>query len=180
VDNIPRDWIARMKTSIRKLAPVFNTNRMVKDYAEKFYLPADQRGRKLAANGMERSIALAKVKEKLRQKWGGVKVIGVHQSGNGHYRVGDNMLVEALVDLPEIDPSEVTVQLFAGPITATGQLGNGQVLKMEHSKHIANDRHMFSGRIDCRLSGRQGFAVRVLPGNADLATPFEPGLISWN
>jgi starch phosphorylase len=179
-DNIPREWIGRMKNSIRKLAPVFNTNRMVRDYAEKFYIPADARGRKLAANGMERSIALAKIKEKLRQKWAGVKVVGVHQSGNGHYRVGDNMLVEALVDLPEIDPAEVTVQLFAGPITATGQLGSAQVLKMDHSKHLANDRHMFSGQIDCRISGRQGFAVRVLPGNADLATPFEPGLISWN
>ena len=29
-----------MKNCMRKLAPVFNTNRMVQDYAEKFYIPA--------------------------------------------------------------------------------------------------------------------------------------------
>ncbi len=45
VDNIPREWIARMKNCMRKLAPVFNTNRMVREYTEKFYIPADVRGR---------------------------------------------------------------------------------------------------------------------------------------
>jgi hypothetical protein len=39
---------------------------------------------------------------------------------------------------------------------------------------------MYTGAIDCRASGRHGFAIRVLPGNSDMATPFEPGLILWN
>jgi hypothetical protein len=39
---------------------------------------------------------------------------------------------------------------------------------------------VFVGKIDCRTSGRQGFAIRVLPGYQDMATPFEPGLIIWN
>jgi hypothetical protein len=51
---------------------------------------------------------------------------------------------------------------------------------MQYTKELAPGRHVFTGRIDCRTSGRQGFAVRILPGNADLATPFEPGLIIWN
>jgi starch phosphorylase len=179
-DNIPRDWIARMKNCMRKLAPVFNTNRMVKEYAERFYVPANQRGARLAADGLKRSIELAHAKDHLRQKWGGIKIIGVHCSGNGHYQVGDSMEVEAMIDLPDIDPAEVTVQLYAGPITATGQIGSPSLLNMTHSKLIANGRHLFAGKIDCRVSGRQGFAVRVLPGNPDLATPFEPGLIVWN
>jgi hypothetical protein len=36
------------------------------------------------------------------------------------------------------------------------------------------------GKIDCRTSGRHGFAIRILPGTADLAMPFEPGLLIWN
>jgi glycogen phosphorylase len=180
VDNVPRDWIARMKTCMRKLAPVFNTNRMVREYAEKFYIPADGRGRRLEANNLERSINLAKAKEMLRQRWGAIKIVGVHVTGNGHYRVGENVQVEALIDLPDIDPREIAVELYAGPITATGGIGEPKVLQMNHTKQIAGARHVFSGQIECGTSGRQGFAVRVLPGNADLATPFEPGLISWN
>ncbi len=67
----------------------------------------------------------------LRQRWGGIKVVGVHVGGNGHYRVGENMQVEALVDLPDIDPREVAVELYAGPITATGQIGAAKVLAHE-------------------------------------------------
>jgi starch phosphorylase len=180
VDNIPRDWIARMKMCMRKLAPVFNTNRMVRDYTEKFYIPADMRGRDLAADNLDRSIKLAKAKEMLRQRWGGVKIVGVHVAGNGHYRVGENMQVEALVDLPNVDPREVSVELYAGPITATGEIGAPKILRMDYTKQIAGARHVFSGQIECRTSGRQGFAVRVLPGEPDMATPFEPGLIAWN
>ena len=180
VDNVPREWISRMKNCMRRLAPMFNTNRMVKDYAEKFYLPAFTRGQALAADGMARSISLAHAKDHLRQKWGGIRVVGVHTSGNGHYKVGQNMQVEAMVDLPEIDPKELAVQLYAGPISATGQIEQPQALVMEYVRQIAPNRHLFAGRIDCRSSGRQGFAIRVLPGHPDMATPFEPGLIIWN
>jgi len=180
VDNVPREWIGQMKNCMRKLVPAFNTNRMVRDYTEKFYVPSDARGRILVANNLERSIALAKAKDILRSRWGGVKVVGVHVAGNGHYRVGENMQVEALIDLPDIDPKEIAVELYAGPISATGQIGAPKVLRMNHSKEVGGPRHVFSGQIECRSSGRQGFAVRVVPGNVDLATPFEPGLIAWN
>jgi len=70
--------------------------------------------------------------------------------------------------------------MYAGPITATGEIGAPKILPMSYSKQIAGARHVFSGQIECRASGRQGFAVRVLPGDADMATPFEPGLIAWN
>ena len=39
-DGLPGEWIARMKESIRTLAPQFGTRRMVKEYVEKFYAPA--------------------------------------------------------------------------------------------------------------------------------------------
>jgi len=180
VDNIPRDWIARMKACMRKLAPVFNTNRMVRDYAEKFYLPAAIRGQKLAADGLARAKNLAHAKDHLRGRWGAIKIVGVHTSGNGHYRVGENMQVEALVELPGIEPAELQVQLYAGTVNATGQIEEPRTLVMEHTKLIANDRHLFTGAIECRTSGRHGFAIRILPGSPDMATPFEPGLILWN
>jgi starch phosphorylase len=180
VDNIPREWIARMKNCMRKLGPVFNTNRMVKDYAEKFYIPSDQRGRQLSADGLTRAIKLASAKDHLRQKWGGIKIVGVHTSGNGHYKVGDAMQVEALIDMPDIAPAEVTVQVYCGPISATGHIDSPAPVTMDHSKTLAANRHLYSGTIPCKSSGRHGFAIRILPGSPDLATSFEPGLILWN
>jgi starch phosphorylase len=39
-DGLPGDWIGMMKESIRTLAPQFSVRRMVKEYAERLYLPA--------------------------------------------------------------------------------------------------------------------------------------------
>ncbi|MGH7177437.1 MAG: alpha-glucan family phosphorylase [Tepidisphaeraceae bacterium] len=180
IDNVPREWIARMKNCMRRLAPVFNTNRMVRQYAEQFYGPSMIRGRELGADGLARAVALAHTKDSLRSKWGGIKIVGVHTSGNGHYKVGDSMQVEALLDLAGIDPGDVHVQLVSGAISGGGEIEDPQILEMAHSKQMAPGRHVYTGRVDCRTSGRQGFALRIVPGTKDLVTPFEPGLITWN
>jgi starch phosphorylase len=38
-DGLPGEWLARMKESIRTLAPQFSTRRMVKEYLDRLYLP---------------------------------------------------------------------------------------------------------------------------------------------
>jgi len=152
----------------------------VREYAEKFYLPAKQRGEMLGADGLARSIVLAGAKDGLRGKWGGIRIVAIQSSGNGHYKVGQSMQVDAMLDLPGIDPREVTVQLYCGPINATGEIENPQVLTMNHVREMAPGRHLFAGSVNCSTSGRQGYAVRIVPGLPDQATEFEPGLISWN
>jgi starch phosphorylase len=42
-DDTPRAWVRLMKEAIRTAVPVFCTRRMVKDYTEKFYVPAARR-----------------------------------------------------------------------------------------------------------------------------------------
>ncbi len=41
-DGLPGDWLARMKESIRTLAPQFSMRRMVKEYLDRMYLPIMQ------------------------------------------------------------------------------------------------------------------------------------------
>jgi starch phosphorylase len=180
VDNLPREWIGRMKNCMRRLVPFFNTNRMVQNYTEMAYIPAFERGEKLAANSLARAVGLAHAKDTLRGRWRNIRIVGVHTSGNGHFKVGDQMQVEALVDTPNVDPKELQVQLYCGRINATGEIEQPQAVSMQYVKPMAPERHLYIGRLDCRTSGRQGFAIRIVPGGEDFATPFEPGLITWN
>ena len=39
-DYTPRGWLRLVKESIRSLAPVFSTHRMVKEYTTEMYVPA--------------------------------------------------------------------------------------------------------------------------------------------
>jgi starch phosphorylase len=43
-DGLPSGWIARVKASMRRLCPYYNTDRMVTEYVERFYLPAARAG----------------------------------------------------------------------------------------------------------------------------------------
>ena len=44
-DGLPSEWIARIKESIRTLAPQFSTRRMVKEYVTSMYAPAMESAR---------------------------------------------------------------------------------------------------------------------------------------
>jgi starch phosphorylase len=37
--GIPREWIQRIRRSMMTLVPQFSTDRMVKEYTRKYYLP---------------------------------------------------------------------------------------------------------------------------------------------
>ena len=59
---------------MRKLCPVFNTNRMVAQYVEEHYLPAAQRYRSLASDNLTRAKSLAGWEASIRTHWGYVRV----------------------------------------------------------------------------------------------------------
>ena len=90
-------------------------------------------------------------------------------------QVARDMIAEGLIDREHYYGT-----INCDGISAKGEIEEPQALNMTHSKALAADRHLFVGRIDCRTSGRQGYAIRILPGSKDMATPFEPGLIIWN
>ena len=39
-DNIPRGWVAMMREAIRTAGTNFSMRRMVKEYTQKYYIPA--------------------------------------------------------------------------------------------------------------------------------------------
>jgi len=90
------------------------------------------------------------------------------------------MQVEAIVDLPELKPTDVYVQLYAGEVNSYNALEHARPISMEYVREMGPNRHLFTGKLDCEVSGRHGFAVRIVPGHPDLASPFESGLILWN
>lgn len=180
-DGLPHEWIARMKNCMKMLAPVFNTNRMVAQYADKYYVPSHKRGLLLGASNLAKAVSLAKTKHLLRSKWHEIKVAAVHASGNGHFRVGQTMSVDALIDIPQGLPLNLLkIEMFTGLLSSTGHIEHPHAVTMNHVREMGPNRHLFQVSMACKFSGRHGYAIRVLPGDADLAHPFEPGLITWN
>lgn len=179
-DGLPREWIHWMKRSMMTVCPVFNTNRMVQEYAEKFYLPASKKLLELSANRLAGGVELARWLGNVRTQWGDVKVESVRVQSPQPVEVGAELRVAAEVRLGNLKPEDVVVELYYGNLDALGSINSARTAAMEsNGKDVNEGVSSFVGSIPCHASGQHGFAVRVLPKNPKLPRNYEPGLIRW-
>lgn len=178
-NDVPHKWVARMKQCIAQLAPLFNTNRMVQDYAEKFYLPALERARALAVDDLAASVDFAKHKEELRRAWGSLSIEDVSEPPSVNVGVHEEVPVTAVVNLGQLAPEQIRVDVYTGNVDNDGQLINGSAIPLRHDQDLGDNRHRFVGSVQPAGSGRHGYAVRIVPGG-DMLEGFPiPGLILW-
>ncbi|HLX12819.1 MAG TPA: alpha-glucan family phosphorylase, partial [Bacteroidota bacterium] len=129
-DDLPRAWTAKMKSSMHALCPEYNTNRMVRQYAEEKYLPAHKRFTALSASKLKGAKALAAWKENLRANWAGIKILDVKADASAGFKVGDTFTLHALIDLGKLSPEDVTVEMYFGELNAESDIGNPKIAPM--------------------------------------------------
>jgi starch phosphorylase len=181
-DGLPRGWIAKMKAAMREHAGVFNTNRMVREYTERCYLPALERGERLSEDEWQRAKALAAWKARVQKEWPQVRIerVSAERPDGQDLEVGDQLQVQAQVQLGELKPTDVSVQLYYGLLDHAGLIREGASLPMLIAQSKGKGRYIFAGAILCQTSGQHGYALRIVPQHEDLGNPFEMGLIRWN
>jgi starch phosphorylase len=179
-DGLPRRWIASMRSSIASLCPLFNTQRMVTEYATRFYASAHRRYLSLTASEAARARALAGWCERVRNHWNEVRVETIHRVSSTSIAVGDRIAVCARVRLGAIAPEDVAVQLYLGRVDAEGDLTGAAAIPMLLADSAPGGLHTFQAAdVPCSTSGRHGYTVRVLPHHPDEPRAYLPGLISW-
>ena len=191
-DGLPRAWIRRIKESMKWITPSFNTHRMVAEYTTKFYNPAARQLKYLTAQAMVRVKAFADWKARIKSAWVNLAIKDVKASfSNGqlkenlkleqaYLKVGSRLNVKARVTLGNIKPDEVAVELYYGPVDVWGNIVDGEPVRMDCTGSVDhNGDYWFDGSITCTASGRQGYAIRILPRHNDLIEPNELGLVLW-
>jgi glycogen phosphorylase len=178
-DGLPRTWIKRMKASMRRLGGRFSTSRMLMEYSEQFYLPALKHYDKIKRNDFGQAKELAEYFTRLHSQWSHVSIFDVHGGSDRSLKVGDSFPVECCVHLGSIAPDEVSVQVYTGRLTSEGELEDPEVVEMK-----VGDREdkgfRYKTKVRCRLSGRQAYAIRILPNHSNLVHPYVPGYLRWN
>ncbi len=179
-DGRPRRWIGCMKSSIAHLCPLFNMQRVVREYASDFYITAHERYSSLTADGMARARSLAAWVSRMRGAWGQVRVEHVEAQGATELAVGGEMRVRARIRLGPLAPEEVAVELYMGRINAAGEIIGAVAVPMKKSDQSGDGLAVFETEgVPVRKSGLHGYTVRVLPFHPDEANIFLPGLITW-
>ena len=178
-DGIPHGWIAKMKNSMRDLSPEFNTHRMVREYTDRYYMPARNRIQRLTQPDIKSSKPYLDWWQRVTREWGNVKIEQVDATPT-HLTVGEEMAVRAWVRLGKLSPDEVKVQFYYGKINTQGFIEDGEAVDMTPvGKQSANGTYEFTANIAYNVSGEQGVSVRVLPYHPYLNKPFQPGLLRW-
>jgi len=180
-DQLPRQWIAMMKASLQHLAPQFNTDRMIREYCERFYIPARHHYELLSSNGFEGAHQLADWKVKVLKSWAGVSITSTEMDAatSEGLPLGTEVPVRAEVDLGTLSPDDVAVELYVGRLDEYRRIRDGKPIPMSLEQELGNGRFRYTILYRCDEVGRRGFGIRVIPHHQDFATKHEMGMITW-
>lgn len=178
-DGLPRRWISMMKESMKVICPFFNTNRMLAEYSDRYYIQSCESWNALAADSWAGARELSAWKEKIRAAWRTVRVERVESPDEDRpLTVGDVMPVRVVISADGLEPEDLAVELHAGRFT--GENGLDETSSDRISFHDREKGFLvYSGSFKCSYSGTQGFTVRVLPCHKRSGTIIEPGLVAW-
>ncbi len=178
-DWLPRQWIAKIKESMKTILPQFNTNRMVQDYVEKFYLEAHRKHCKFTENGYAPIKELSKWKTSIEKRWKNVHIANLALEDFHEIEVGSQLKVHATIVLGDINPESVNAELYFGNLNPAGEIIDGVALPMFISEKKEDGTYVYEGKLLCLRSGQFGYTVRVLPTHPNMSRKFEPKLITW-
>lgn len=178
-DGLPRRWIAKMKDAIRLNCPRFNTARMVGDYATHAYFPVSDSYYTMTMNQYEAARELAEWKARVFEHWYDMKIQDVDISAPDDIQVNQTVAVKVRIHLASLLPEDVQVELYQGPVDATGEIINGMPVIMECQGQDSQKLAIYTVDIAYASSGLQGLSLRVLPKHSHLTNVYSMGLVMW-
>ena len=178
-DGLPREWIRMMKHSLVTIASRYNTNRMVKEYFNKFYKPAAENFARMSADDFRPARELVKWKNRMRSDFPSLRIESVQADTGRTYKSGESFPVQADLFLGKLAPEDVRVDVYSGTIVGDDMLQNSALARLGTVEKTAEGRFRFSGVISCGRTGSFGFKLRVTPFHPLLLDPYETGLVLW-
>lgn len=169
--GVPTAWVAKMRESMATLTPQFSTNRVVREYTERFYLPASRAYRRRAANDGALAAQLSAWQRKIAEHWAMARFGALRvETRDGEHR----FVVD--VELGGLSFDDVVVELYADGVDGD-----------EPQRHamVAHDAPIGPGTLRAyeqtvpasRPAG--DYTPRLVARHADLQVPLEVPEILW-
>ncbi len=175
-DGLPAGWIRNMKASIKTIAPFFNTHRMVQEYYVMFYVNAHKYGQNLWADGKLKN--LAAWRNKIMDNWYRVSVTDITPNRVEEVVIGSNISLKARVSLGSLTPDDVAVEVYIGTSGVGGEIMDPKVLYMNNTGKDG-ENYIYDLTFAPENSGRQDYAMRVIPKNQDVVSTLTPLFLRW-
>jgi len=163
-NGIPANWIQRVRKSMATLTPYFSSNRTVREYAEKYYIPAAAGYLARAAHDNALGKRIVQWKHDLDRYWQQLKFgeVSVSTEQDHHH-------FDVQVFLDGLAPDQVRVQLIAGaPLVIIEMLAGEKTDGWVHyNVTVPNNR------------AAGDFTPRIIARSQDASVPLEYERILW-
>jgi starch phosphorylase len=179
-DQIPRDWLKRVKQSLTGVTPQFDSRRMVSEYAREFYEPAHTEALRLSADDYAQARTEAAWNRKVREVWPSVRFVETGPPPPGPILSERPVLVHAAIDLAGLQAREVRVEVVMGRVGTDGGLEDTEVMVLPSTGQDGTVA-VFEKEIVPERTGRVGYALRVSPNHCEdpLRRPCS-SLLKWS
>lgn len=175
--GLPTEWLAKVKNAISTIAPYFSTERMVKEYATNYYLPASFRFLDMNINEGQNAKLLKTWLEKLKANWEEVSIFDTFISDT-KFESNNAIYIKAKVYLSNLSYEDINLEVYYGKKDAFGLISEGQTLRLnlvDFSDKVAS----YDGFIYPHRSGMFALSFRVIPTNQNIKNYGETHLIKW-
>ena len=176
--NPPVKWIKMMKEAMKMAILDFSSDRMVREYSTRFYIPASRNFKLLTDDSAWKAKELALTQSRLTSLWSGIRVSTPKLTTEDNFIVGDTFRITLKVFLGELTPEEVDVQIYHGKVRPSELLEGSRAELMWLQETLSEGTHIYACTITCSDSGRFGYTARVIP-KGDEVLSNTPGLITW-
>lgn len=169
--GIPVRWVAKIRASMGELAPRFSSNRMVREYTRRCYLPAADNYRRRAANQGALAAEIRQWQSSLETHWPDVRF------GNRYSQdAGDGYAVRVQVYLGAASPDSVAVELYADAAHGAGR--SRVEMKRDEAISGAVNGWLYQARV-AKDRPAEEYTPRVIPRYPDALVPLEASRILW-
>lgn len=178
-NSIPTGWLKKCKASIRKTLDEFTTHRMFREYQENYYGLARQAYDNLNADEGKKAKELVTQRQRFLEHWN--KII-VHEPATDRdistIKSGESFEVTVDVELGELTPEEVEVQVYYGPVNSYQEIRESHSEVMNKAESLESGSYRYQQKISCKSTGSYGFTCRVIPAGTNWYKDM-PGFVTW-
>lgn len=177
-DGLPRGWLARVRASLTTLGPKVTSARMVRDYVDDLYRPADHAYR-LISSDEDTARQYVNWKAFIRQGWPNIRLSqatcdDVPAGEGARILAGRDLRICVDVELGTLTDDAVRVQAVVGEPGADGEIVNPLIHEM---RHVGEGR--YSATVPTDRPGTYAYTVRVIPHHLLLSHPAQTGLVTY-
>ena len=170
-DGLPRKWIATQRESMARLAPEFSANRAVREYTEKYYLPAASGYRRRETSHGAMAQKILRWRDALAKHWSKLNFGQVHAE-----TIGDVHSVRVQVYLDELEPDAVRVELYAQP--RNGEPPVRQPMNRGDALVGAVNAFIYTAEVPSSRPVND-YTPRIVPAFDGVQVPLEASQILW-